>query len=59
MNNLDNTPDIWAKDAIDWASGNNIIVGNDNGNLQLHNPISKQDAIVLLHRVYELMQRGG
>lgn len=47
---LDNTPDSYAKKAVSWAKKNKILVGDDKGNLHLHQPISRQDVIVLLHR---------
>ena len=34
--NKDNTPDVWAKEAVDWAVKNKILSGDENGNYKLH-----------------------
>ena len=38
----DNTPDTWAKEAIDWALENKILYGDDTGNLKLHDVCTRQ-----------------
>lgn len=54
MANLDNTPDTWAKEAVDWAIANNILKGDDNGNLKLHNICTRQEVLVFLARYKNL-----
>lgn len=46
----DNLPDKYAAAAVAWALQNKILVGDDTGNQKLHSPITRQDAIVMLHR---------
>lgn len=52
----DNTPDNYAKEAIDWAVANNILKGDLSGNYMLHSNITRQDAIVFMKRVYDLIK---
>jgi N-acetylmuramoyl-L-alanine amidase len=47
---LDNKPDSWAKDAVEWALKNGILKGDDKGNLKLHAPCSRQEMIIFLYR---------
>lgn len=49
-NNLDNTPDAHAKEAISWAIGNGILKGTAAGDYKLHSNITRQDMLVFLHR---------
>ncbi len=53
---LDNTPDTWAKEAVDWAVKNKILFGDENGNYKLHNPCTRQEMLVFLNRVYGLVK---
>ena len=48
---LDNAPDIWAKEAKDWAVKNGILKGDENGNYKLHDICTRQDVLVFLSRV--------
>lgn len=50
-NILDNTPDTWAKEAVEWAKANKILVGDENGNLKLHDTCTRQEVIVFLNRM--------
>ncbi len=52
--NKDNTPDAYAKDAINWAVSIGILKGTDGGDYRLHTNITIQDALVLLHRYNQL-----
>lgn len=47
---LDNTPDAYAKKALAWGREKGIIVGDQNGNLKLHEPITRQDMLVMMYR---------
>ena len=49
---LDNTPAHWSKDAISWAIQNGVLKG-DNGNLMLHEPITREQFCVMLKRYDE------
>ncbi len=48
--NLDNTPDTWAKEAVDWAVKNNILHGDENGNYKLHDVCTRQEMLVFINR---------
>lgn len=47
---LDNTPDAWAKDAVDRAVAAGVLQGDDKGNLKLHSPVTRQELAVMLAR---------
>ena len=47
---MDNTPDKYAKEAVEWAKKNGILKGDEQGNLKLHEPVTRQDMLVFLHR---------
>jgi N-acetyl-anhydromuramyl-L-alanine amidase AmpD len=47
---LDNTPDAYAKDAIEWAIKNGVLKGTETGDYKLHSNITRQDVLVFLHR---------
>ena len=46
----DNTPDAYAKEAVDWAIKNGILKGNDKGDYMLHSNVTRQDMLVFLYR---------
>lgn len=46
----DNTPDAYAKEAIEWAVKNGILYGNENGDYMLHSNVTRQDMLVFLYR---------
>lgn len=48
--NVDNTPDAYAKDAVNWAIKNAILKGDKNGNYKLHSNVTRQDVLVFLYR---------
>lgn len=48
--NPDNVPDDYAAEAISWALNNHILLGTPDGNLKLHEPVTRQDLLVILHR---------
>jgi hypothetical protein len=47
---MDNTPDNYAEKAVEWAKENGVLRGDDRGNLKLHEPITRQDMVVMLYR---------
>lgn len=53
----DNTPDDWAKSAIQNALDKGILYGDDNGNLKLHKDCTRQEAIVFLYRLYKTVNK--
>lgn len=46
----DNTPDAYAKEAVEWAVKEGILKGNENGDYMLHSNVTRQDMLVFLHR---------
>ena len=52
---LDNKPDDYAKPYIDKAIADGILKGNENGDLRLHDNITRQDVLVLIYRVMEII----
>jgi N-acetyl-anhydromuramyl-L-alanine amidase AmpD len=50
MVELDNKPDEYAKEAIEWAISQKILKGTEDGNYKLHSNITRQDMLVFLHR---------
>ena len=51
---LDNTPDTWATEAVEWAKNNGILKGDDTGNLKLHDVCTRQEVLVFLNRYSNL-----
>ena len=47
---MDNTPADWAEDAVRWAQDNGILYGDENGNLRLHEPCTREMMLVFLFR---------
>ena len=50
---LDNAPASWAKEAVEWAVENKLMVGNDRGDLMLRNPITREQFCVMLKRYHD------
>lgn len=48
---LDNTPDEYAKTAVQKAIEKGILKGDGNGNLMLRSPLTRQDMLVILDRL--------
>lgn len=53
-----NTPDDYAREAVDWARKNGILQGDNNGNLNLHQPCSRQHVLVWLWRCMKLIGKA-
>ena len=51
---MDNTPAAWAKEAVDWATANGIMKGDDKGNLRLRDYITREEMCVMFHRLANL-----
>lgn len=49
----DNTPDEWAKSAIDFAVQKGILYGDENGDYKLHKNCTRQEMLVFLYRLYK------
>lgn len=51
----DNTPDVWAEEAINWAVENKILFGDDTGNYKLHGICTRQEVLIFINRLYNLL----
>ncbi len=49
----DSEPQEWAREAVEWAVDNGIIYGNENGDLMLRQPCTREQMLVFLHRFAE------
>lgn len=53
-----NIPDEYAKQAVEWAQKNGILTGTADGNLNLHQPCTRQQLIVFLWRFAKLLGKA-
>ncbi|MDO4562229.1 MAG: S-layer homology domain-containing protein [Clostridia bacterium] len=53
---MDNKPDVWAQEAVEWAVENKVLFGDENGNYKLHDTCTRQEMLVFLDRVYNLIK---
>jgi hypothetical protein len=53
---LDNTPAPWSKEAVEWATQNKLLQGDDTGNLMLRSPATREQLVVILKRFYDLIK---
>lgn len=49
----DNNPAAWADDAVKWCVDNKILLGDQNGDLMLHQPLTREQACLVLERLYK------
>ncbi len=52
---MDNTPAEWAREAVEWAVEAGLINGDGEGNLQLHQPVTREQLMVFLHRFKDMI----
>jgi hypothetical protein len=57
-NVLDNTPDNYAKQSIEWAIEQGLLKGDESGDYKLHSQINRQNLLVILHRYDQLKKEG-
>lgn len=53
----DSTPATWAQEAVDWAVNNGLMVGDKNGDLMLHSPITREQFCVMLKRYHDIFSK--
>ena len=46
-------PAAWAAEAVAWAQESGILLGDENGNLMLDAPVTREQMCVFLRRVYD------
>lgn len=54
---LDNTPAEWSRDAVNWALENKLMAGDENGNLMLRSPITREQFCVMLKRYHDKIEK--
>ena len=54
---LDNQTKSWSKDAVKWATDNKLLVGDASGDLLLHSPLTREQAVVLLKRYHDMVTK--
>lgn len=52
VSSKDNNPAAWALDAVEWCVDNKILLGDQNGDLMLHQPMTREQACLVLERLY-------
>ena len=50
---LDNIPAAWAKAAVEWATSNKLMTGDDKGDLMLRSSITREQFCVILKRYHD------
>lgn len=48
----DNIPADWAKEAVDWAVSEGLMKGDQYGNLKLHDTVTREQLCVFLYRAF-------
>lgn len=49
----DNAASEWAADAVKWCVDNGILLGDQNGDLMLHQPLTREQACLVVKRMYD------
>lgn len=52
----DSIPDEWAREAVEWATKNGIMYGDENGDLKLRASCTREQMIVFLYRLYNMLK---
>ena len=52
-NKKDNTASAWAADAVKWCVDSKILLGDDKGDLMLHQPMTREQACLVVRRLYD------
>ena len=53
INKMDNIASKWSEDAVQWCVDNGILLGDQNGDLMLHKPLTREQACMLVKRMYD------
>ena len=56
MQNITYETHDWSEEAVMWAVDNGIIYGDENGNLMLDKPCTREQMMVFLHRLYSILK---
>lgn len=55
--NHDNTPSVYGRDSVDWAYKTGILQEDDRHNVHLMKPCTRQEAVLYLKKLYELLSK--
>lgn len=55
VSGMDNTPSAWAADAVKWCVDHKILRGDENGDLMLHQPMTREQACLVAQRLYDMV----
>ena len=53
VNKMDNTASEWAAESVKWCADNGILLGDQNGDLMLHQPLTREQACLVAQRLYQ------
>lgn len=53
VNKMDNMASEWADDAVKWCVDNGILLGDQNGDLMLHQTLTREQACLVVKRMYD------
>lgn len=53
VNKMDNMASEWADDAVQWCVDNGILLGDQNGDLMLHQTLTREQACLVVKRMYD------
>ncbi len=53
-----NVPDSWAKEYVDWCRKEGLLVGDDKGNLNLHDNLTRQQMCVFMKKLHDKIVTG-
>ena len=55
---MDNSPAGWAKDEVAWALEKGLLKGDENGDLQLHSNLTREQFCVMLKRYHDMKSKS-
>lgn len=53
---LDNEPNEWSREAVEWAVGSGLLKGDEKGDLMLRKTATREQIVTMLHRLYKLIK---
>ncbi len=53
----DNAAAAWSGSAVDWAVANKLMTGDENGDLMLRSPVTREQFCVMLKRYHDVVQK--
>jgi GH25 family lysozyme M1 (1,4-beta-N-acetylmuramidase) len=55
----DETPSVWAADAVKWAKDKGILLGDGDGKYRPHDAMTREEACLIAQRVYDALIDDG